>query len=434
MIKHILVLAVSTFFILESNLISAQISYFPPLNSDEWLTTDANSLGWCTDKEHALDHFLDSTGTKSFIILIDGKIVKESYYNEANATSIWYWASAGKSLTSMLIGMALEKGLLGIQDKSSDYLGKGWTSATLEQENNITIWNQLTMTTGLEVVGEDEDCTDPSCMAYHSPAGTRWDYYNATYRLLHNVISAASGKTINEFTTKELGEKIGMKGLWSDHIFYSNARAMARYGLLALNNGKWDAVTLLNDMNYLQAMKNTSQNLNKSYGYLWWLNGKESFMLPTSQLVFNKTLIGNAPSDLYCALGKNDQKIYVIPSEKMVIIRMGEDGGQITGALSAYDDKLWQKINDYKCLSTSTFSPISKQGKIFPNPATEELSIRDIEDGKGYAIFGQNRNLVGMGRIRNNKIDVSQLSNGNYYIVIKENGVKEVYPFVKIAR
>ena len=434
MIKHILVLAVSTFFILGNNSISAQISYFPPLNSDEWQTTDANSLGWCTNKEQALDHFLDSTGTKSFIILIDGKIVKESYYNGANATSIWYWASAGKSLTSMLIGMAQEKGLLSIQDKSSDYLGKGWTSATLEQENKITIWNQLTMTTGLEVVGEDEDCTDPSYMAYHSPAGTRWDYYNATYRLLHNVISAASGKTINEFTTKELGEKIGMKGLWSDHIFYSNARAMARYGLLALNNGKWDAVTLLHDMNYLQAMKNTSQNLNKSYGYLWWLNGKESFMLPTSQLVFNKTLIGNAPIDLYCALGKNDQKIYVIPSEKMVIIRMGEDGGQITGALSAYDDKLWQKINDYKCLSTSTCPEISVEQKVFPNPAIDEINIQDVEDGVGYAIFGSSRNLVGVGRIKGSKIDISRLSDGNYYIVLKKDGNKQVFPFVKMSR
>ena len=76
--------------------------------------------------------------------------------------------------------------------------------------------------------------------------------------------------------------------------------------------------------NYFQNATTTSQNINLAYGYLWWLNGKTSYHLPQSQLQFNGTLIPSAPSDMYCALGKNDQKIYVVPSKKLVIIRMGD--------------------------------------------------------------------------------------------------------------
>ena len=50
-----------------------------------------------------------------------------------------------------------------------------------------------------------------------------------------------------------------------------------------------------------------SQNINNSYGYLWWLNGKSSFMLPTLQTVFDGSMIPNGPNDMIMALGANDQ-------------------------------------------------------------------------------------------------------------------------------
>jgi hypothetical protein len=56
-------------------------------------------------------------------------------------------------------------------------------------------------------------------------------------------------------------------------------------------------------------------------------------------------LIPSAPSDMFCALGKNDQKIYVVPSLKMVVIRMGNTADNANLALSDFDNVLWQKIN-----------------------------------------------------------------------------------------
>jgi hypothetical protein len=78
---------------------------------------------------------------------------------------------------------------------------------------------------------------------------------------------------------------------------------------------------------------------------MWWLNGKSSYRLPQTQFQFNGSIIPSAPSDMYCALGKNDQKIYVVPSKKMVIIRMGDVADDVNFALSDFDETLWQKIS-----------------------------------------------------------------------------------------
>ena len=69
-------------------------------------------------------------------------------------------------------------------------------------------------------------------------------------------------------------------------------------------------------------------------------------MLPGSQLNFDGKLIPNAPNDLFAALGKNDQKIYVIPSKSIVVIRMGNKATTETLTLSSFDNELWKKIND----------------------------------------------------------------------------------------
>jgi CubicO group peptidase (beta-lactamase class C family) len=139
-----------------------------------------------------------------------------------------------------------------------------------------------------------------------------------------------------------------MDGTWltidNNSVYFSTTRSMARFGLLMLNNGKWENNSIINQ-NYYAAATTTSQNINNSYGYLWWLNGKSSYHLPQSQLEFPGSLIPTGPNDMYMALGKNDQKIYVIPSKKMVVIRMGDAADSVNLALSDFDKTLWEKIN-----------------------------------------------------------------------------------------
>ena len=323
--------------------------YFPPANSSEWQTLSPSSLHWNESQLNDLYSYLQSKDTKAFIIVKAGKIVTEKYFGTFTADSLWYWASAGKTMTAFLIGIAQQQGLLSINDKTSKYLGTGWTSEPVAKENLITINNQLTMTSGLDDGVADDDCTSPDCLVYKADAGTRWAYHNGVYTLLDKVVEAASGLPYNTYFQQKIRDKIGMNGLWLpsltyDNIYYSNARSMARFGLLMLNKGNWNGTSILGDTDYFNHQINTSQNINLSYGYLTWLNGKNTYMVPTSQFVLPGYLIPNAPADMYAALGKYDQKIYVVPSQQLVVIRMGNDAGGFQLATDDFDDELWGKL------------------------------------------------------------------------------------------
>lgn len=143
--------------------------YFPPLNSNEWTTTNAKDLNWNESQLQPLLNFLEEKNTKSFMILYNGKIVVEKYFNNHNSNSIWYWASAGKTLTTAVSGIAQKEGLLDINHKVSDYLGNNWTSIPLEKENLITCKNLLSMNAGLDdSLGND---LSPANLKYMADAG-----------------------------------------------------------------------------------------------------------------------------------------------------------------------------------------------------------------------------------------------------------------------
>jgi CubicO group peptidase (beta-lactamase class C family) len=201
------------------------------------------------------------------------------------------------------------------------------------------------MTTGLEYNVPDDNCTSPSCLTYKGDAGSFWYYYNAPYRLVQDVIASATGTNYNTYTKIKLADKIGMKNYtWYDHTLWLNSRDMARFGLLALNKGVWNGTALMTDQNYFSAMTNTSQTYNPSYGYLWWLNGKSAFMVPTSTAVVPGSLNPAAPADMIACLGKGDKKIYVIPSKDLVVIRHGDDTGDAVLGPSSFDNTFWAKL------------------------------------------------------------------------------------------
>lgn len=322
-----------------------EVLYFPPLTSDSWETSSISELSWNDSQLQPLLDYLEEKNSKSFIILNNGKIVVEAYFNGHTATSPWYWASAGKTLTTALTGIAQEEGLLNINAKVSDYLGTGWTSAPLEKENLISLKNLLSMNSGLnDNLGDD---ISPSNLQYVADAGDRWAYHNV-YVKLQDVISEASNESWSNYFNSNLKDKIGMTGAWiptgNFNIYWSTSRSMARFGLLTLANGRWETEQIIPE-NYLNAAVNSSQSMNQAYGYMWWLNGKSTYRLPQTQFEFPGELIPDAPSDMYAALGKNDQKLYVVPSKNLVVIRMGDSADDENFALSNFDNELWQYIN-----------------------------------------------------------------------------------------
>jgi len=416
----------------------AQTNYFPPTNNSTWDTLSPTQLNWCSSSIDSLNNYLQSTKTDAFIILKNGKIVLEKYFGTFTQDSIHYWASAGKSLTAMITGIAQQKGMLNINDSASKYLGTGWTSETPAKEKLITIKHLLTMTGGMNDSPALPCLTtsdNSACLQYLADAGTRWSYHTGAYRKIEDIISSVTGQNYTAATNNLIGNKIGMNGIWVQSVYYSKAREMARFGLLALNKGIWQNDTILKDTAYYRAMINTSQNYNLSYGYLWWLNGKSSAMVPFSQIQYTRKLIPNAPNDLFCALGKNDQKIYVIPSESMVIIRMGSaayEGETVT----VYDSILWNYINKLSdgCVSTGieTFKN-TKECKIFPNPATNFISFSGFSNTEiiRYSIVNVYGQVLYNDDTYNHSINISELPAGQYYVHLQNEEMQAIKPFIK---
>lgn len=429
--KKIALLLIQVFFVF----VSFGQLYFPPNNSSEWQTLTPASQGWCEDELDTLLQFLDVTNSKAFIVLKDGKIVVEEYFDSFTQDSLWQWASAGKTVTSFLTGIAQQQGLLDIQDTSANYIGNSWTSCLPEDEAAITIRHQLTMTTGLDDDVEDLDCTDPECLVCEELPGTYWSYHNAPYTLLDQVLEGATGQSFNGYFFSELRNPIGMNGAFLPfgylNVLFTNARSMARFGLLMHAGGNWNGTPIMTDTEYFNEMITPSQNINQAYGYLWWLNGQSSFMIPQSQFVFPGMLSPAAPAEMICAIGKDGQIINVVPSQGLVVIRMGENDGNSLVPIT-YQNEIWEYLNQVFCDANQVELAKENKMNVWPNPAADMLYLSaplSNETIKIYAVSGKVV-LVVTGSMNASGIDIRSLTPGIYHCVV-EGGNRHQTTFIK---
>ena len=337
----------------------------------------------------------------------------------------------------MLVGIAQEQGFLDINDPTSNYLGTGWTSCSTSQELAITVRHQLTMTTGLDDgVLPDNDCTDPACLQYLAAPGSRWAYHNAPYTLLRGVIQAATGLNENQWTYQRVGAHIGMGGLWVltgwNNVFFSRTRDMARYGLLLLNRGIWNSDTVLHDQSYFDAMTTSSQTLNESYGYLTWLNGQASFMVPGVQLQFPGSIVPNAPADMFMALGKNDQKIHVVPSQGLVVVRMGNAADTTSLVPIVFDNELWARLNGLDCTTGIGRPPSTPSQAIHYDATMERVIMGDVWRDADVAVSDATGRLVFTAMAVGGVVDMRALPAGAYILSGAKAGMpRRVFRFVK---
>ena len=327
--------------------------YFPPVGQDQWETVDPGSLGWDLPAIDGLDQFMIESKSRALIVLKHGKIAIEKYAGESLAgqpfteKSHWYWASAAKTLTASLTGIGAQEGYIDLEASSSDYLGHQWSTMTEDQEDAVKVIHHLTMTTGLETPLLNLDCTDAECLAYRTEPGSRWFYHNAPYTILDQIIVGASGKEFNVYFNSKIRNPIGMDGFWIyggyNHLYFSSPRSMARFGIMIQNEGKWNDQQIL-DADFVKDMTTSSQTLNESYGYLWWLNGQESYILPGLATPFNGSIIPEAPQNSFAAMGKNGQILHIAPDEGLIIVRMGDNPDESFVPMQFFRD-LWSQIN-----------------------------------------------------------------------------------------
>lgn len=362
--------------------LQAQETYFPPGDIAQWESEDPEALGWNTEK---LDEMLDWLGdheTRAFVILKDGKLVVEEYYGLFGRESEWYWASAGKAVTAFIIGALEKQGKMNIHNPTSDYLGEGWTSLTPEQEESVTLWHQLTMTTGFDFEVENQSCTDPECLTYREEPGEQWYYHNAPYTLLTHAAEAAADTSLNVITEQVFKDVPGMELRYADgqlssynRVVVSTALDMARFGLFVSRGASWDNADPLLDQEYYDNMLTPSQELNPSYGYLWWLNDQDSFIPPGFRNGIPRSITPEAPADMVSALGLNTQILSIVPSENLVIVRMGRD----PGSLFDFKSEKWERLSEVIQVSTSAEDAQTASGynlmQNTPNPFNPATSI-----------------------------------------------------------
>lgn len=311
--------------------------YFP--SHSEWEAVDPEAVGW---DSKALDAALQLAGRRQssgVVILHRGRIMAERYWNtdsfpssyqryrtgaDAQGRAIEDVASAQKSLVAILTGLAHQKGLIELDDPISQYLGLGWSKANESQEKAISIRHLLSMSSGL---GTD--------YSYQHPAGQKWLYNTPVYHRLMDVLVAASGMDRDEITRTWLSDALGMEYTrWTRRPWASadiavglstSARELAKLGLFIQAGGQWQGKTILEEA-FLHAMLQPSQDSNRSYGYLWWLNGYDAELNIRGEPQAPAWLIPDAPQDLVAMQGANDRKLYLVPSMDLVVVRLGFRG------------------------------------------------------------------------------------------------------------
>ena len=281
--------------------------------------------------------------TLSLVVVYNGQIIHERYapgFDVATRTRTW---STAKSIASTLIGMLVDEGRLALDEP----LGIDWypnaRSPETDPRNEITLRHVLNMSSGLETVdNRGLEYATGSGMSYWAGSssvvgarsralirepGTYWDYENYDTLLGVYAMKLALGgeKAYAEFPRKALLDKIGMRNTlvstdrFGDFVMssqiYTNARDLARFGLLYLGHGIWNGERLLSEewIDFVRTPAPATKSIGSIYGGQWWL-------VPEGR--------DDVPKDAYSTSGNRGQFSIIVPSRDMVIVRRGLDYGR----------------------------------------------------------------------------------------------------------
>jgi CubicO group peptidase (beta-lactamase class C family) len=297
------------------------------------------------------DHFLETNDTQAFIVIQDGKILYENYFNNTQRDSIVTSFSVAKSFDSALIGIAIQEGYIkSVDDPITTYLPE--LAERDPRFNEITIRHLLLMASGLEyeefrplLFNSDDILTsyfpDQRKISLENtriidPAGKYFRYNKYHPQLLGMILERATGMSVTEYLQTRIWDKLGMEfdGSWSTDGEASdfekmetgvNARAIdfAKFGVLFLNDGNWQGNQVISGAwvdestqpllpeNYDDYYSEwfTSMPGQGYYKYMWWGMARE----------------GDAYD--FTAEGNKGQFIYVSPQKKLVIVRNGTEYG-----------------------------------------------------------------------------------------------------------
>ena len=279
-----------------------------------------------------LNSLLESLGTVGVLMLKNDSIVFEKYWDGYSDSSLSNSFSMAKSITSLLIGAALKEGKIkSIQEPVGNYLPEFKEG----EKAKIKIIDLLTMSSGTDWNESYINLFSVTSEAYYGPdvyktatgvnavvpPGTLHKYKSGDTQLLGLILEKATGKTLSDYAAEKLWEPLGAEhpALWStDHekgnekaycCFNSNTRDFARIGKLMLDSGKWHGNPIIDSTYFSNSIKpcmikDTHDNPCDYYGYQWWIDPD------TPEIFYARGILG--------------QYSINIPSQKMIIVRLGK--------------------------------------------------------------------------------------------------------------
>ncbi len=275
--------------------------------------------------------FAEGKNTQGVVVVRGGAIVAEWYAEDRDAESLGASWSVAKSVTSALIGIALERGEIPSVDEPMTTYFPEWQGTDRE---GITLRHVLQMASGLAWV-EDYDPADvsgsdigemvatsmPSHVALAAdnevahPPGTVFNYSSGDTMLLSRVITQATGSSVAEYADDHLFGPLGIEGRWwrdqsGDTLTYCcldlPSRGFAAFGQLYLEGGTLDGEAIV-PAAWVEASLEPSPSY-EGYGFQWWLIGRTE---------------SGIPEDTVAAIGHDHQYVYIIPSLDLVVVRNG---------------------------------------------------------------------------------------------------------------
>ena len=322
--------------------------YTPPKGIDDgWKTAGLKSQDADTS---VVDNFLSQLKNEkhkvhSILIIKDNQLKLEEYFNGFSMSKSHDLRSATKSIISLLIGIAVDKGLIkNIDDPISKYLKDPSPTKNLdERKNNITIRHLLTMSSGLDCNDWDKTSKGQEDKVYRkkdwlqytlnlpmdNEPGKESNYCSMGVVLLAEIISQCSGLPIEEFAEKYLFKYLNIKDAEWGHTsrkkviasakrLYLTPRDMAKIGQLVLNKGNWQGNQVVSEKWIQESTSTKTKITGIDYGYLWWI-------LPLN-------INGEIQSSIV-ATGNGGQYIIILPEINMVAVFTG-------GAYNSEDDKI----------------------------------------------------------------------------------------------
>lgn len=296
---------------------------------------DTTLLRQAIDHTMQLTHRGKPAHTRAFLVVYDGKIVGERYAPGFDKNSVMLGWSMSKSLTAAVIGVLVKDGKL---DPEAPAPVPEWKNTPKEK---ITLKELLQQTSGLDYTENYDGPSEATDMLFKRgdmgaftaslplkfQPGTIFNYSSGNANILSRIIRHTVGDSAYAaFPYQALFRKINMYSLLLEpdasgtyigsSYSYATARDFARFGLLYYNNGVWNGEQVL-PVNWVkETIQPAAADKQRHYGYAFWLNGFDE-KDPA------KHLFPDVPNDLFFADGYGGQNIYIIPSKKLVVVRLG---------------------------------------------------------------------------------------------------------------